>query len=321
MLLRTRRIASRESVFDNNILGVVPFAIEARYLRYWLETVDLAQLANPGPVPSLDDEALLDLAVPVPDTGAQQRIADFLDAETARIDAFIEKKQRMIETLRERFRAAIDLALGDPVFPRVRSHILCRFVRGLSTSQLELNNQGHGARYLRTSDLLEDIAFSKFDDRYCEHPPADAVWKQEGELALTIEGFVRPDGRSTIGVACWRGEGLLNNHAVLIRPRDTRVDPRFAQYAHATTRVAGLLQASAVGAIALSAGGALRDLEMPFPPIDVQRRIVSTLDDQRMHLDAIADRERRMIDLLRERRQALITAAVTGQLDVSRTAA
>jgi type I restriction enzyme S subunit len=65
MFLRTRRITTRASVFDNNVLAVVPRQVDSRYLRYWLETVDLAELANPGPVPSLNDEALADLTLPL----------------------------------------------------------------------------------------------------------------------------------------------------------------------------------------------------------------------------------------------------------------
>jgi type I restriction enzyme S subunit len=271
-------------------------------------------------IQNLDLGAFLSTRVSVPAQGQQREIADLLDAETARIDALIEKKQRMIDALRERFRTSIDVAVGGTSFLRVRSHVMCRFVRGLSTSQLELNNEGLGVRYLRTSDLLEDLTYSRFDDRYCEDPPPDAVWKSEGELALTIEGFVRPDGRSTIGVACWRGEGLLNNHAVVVRPKDDRVDARFAQYVHATTGVGDALRASAVGAIALSAGGALRDLVMPLPSIEIQRRVAAALDQEQSRVDATVALERRMIALLLERRQSLITAAVTGQLDVSKAA-
>ena len=58
LLGNARRIVSQPSVFDNNILGVVPQNIGSRYLHYWLTTVDAAQFAKPGPVPSMDGGAV-----------------------------------------------------------------------------------------------------------------------------------------------------------------------------------------------------------------------------------------------------------------------
>lgn len=317
-------VLATNATWNQAILGIEGRTgiADNRFIAYWLEHLarDLGALARSNTQDNLNAEQVGNLPFPAITVVQQREIADFLDVETTRIDALVAKKRRMIQVLRERLRASIDGAIDGSHSRRVRSHLVCRFVRGLSTSQVELNNEGLGVRYLRTSDLIEGLQFSKFDDRYCEHPPAEAVWKCEGELALTIEGFVRPDG-STIGVACWQGEGLLNNHAVVVRPRDERVDARFAQYAHATTDVADVLRASAVGAIALSAGTALRDLVMPLPPLQTQRHIADELDAERQRVDAIVGLEGRMIELLREHRQALITAAVTGQLDVARAAA
>ena len=55
---------------------------------------------------------------------------------------------------------------------------------------------------------------------------------------------------------------------------------------------------------------------LPVPPIAEQRRIVTYLDDQTKKIDTLVTESERLIDLSRERRTALITAAVTGQIDV-----
>ena len=113
MLLGSRRITTQRSVFDNNVLGVVPSKINARYLRYWLITVDLRPLANPGPVPSLDDDALLDLQVPISERARQREIADYLDAETARIDRLVTAERQRSELAAARLVSAIQaLVLG-----------------------------------------------------------------------------------------------------------------------------------------------------------------------------------------------------------------
>ena len=61
---------------------------------------------------------------------------------------------------------------------------------------------------------------------------------------------------------------------------------------------------------------AIRALPMPTPPIEEQRRIAEQLDEQTAKIDLLISESERFVELSRERRAALITAAVTGQSDV-----
>ena len=65
-----------------------------------------------------------------------------------------------------------------------------------------------------------------------------------------------------------------------------------------------------------STSSSSRASRSPFPPLDEQRRIVAYLDEQTAKIDALIAETERFIELARERRSALITAAVTGQIDV-----
>lgn len=188
----------------------------------------------------------------------------------------------------------------------VRSHLVCSFVRGHSTSQLELNNERKGTRYLRTSDLLDDLAFRKTDELYCQDLPPRPVMKDEREIVLTIEGFLRPGGRTTVGVPCWKGEGLLNNHVVKFESKSPILDTRFARYAHAIKSVGEVTVQYAVGAIAVSSGRALSEWAIPLPPLDEQRRIADFLDAETARIDALIAKKRRMIESLAERLTARI---------------
>lgn len=115
-----RRISTIPSVCDNNVLAVVPSTIEARYLRYWLSTVDLVEIANPGPVPSLDDDALKDLRVPITDRGRQSAIADHLDSVTQKLNSLTTQIRTQLLLLRERRQALITAAVtGDLEVPGV----------------------------------------------------------------------------------------------------------------------------------------------------------------------------------------------------------
>jgi type I restriction enzyme S subunit len=94
------------------------------------------------------------------------------------------------------------------------------------------------------------------------------------------------------------------------------VDKRFAEYAHSTPGVTDLLKASAVGAIAVGAGPALNEVAFSFPSLSAQRAIAAYLDAETSRIDDVITMESRMMALLHEHRQALITAAVTGEIDV-----
>jgi type I restriction enzyme S subunit len=168
---------------------------------------------------------------------------------------------------------------------------------------------------LRTSDLLDELAFAKFDERFCADPPENAVYKTEDEIVLTIEGFSRPDGRSTVGVPCWRGEGLLNNHVVKFEPKSDLLHKRFAEFAHAAEPVCALIASAAQGTIAVSAGHALREVSIPLPPIEQQRRIARFLDVETARIDTLIKRESQMIELLQERVTAAILSLVATGLN------
>lgn len=186
----------------------------------------------------------------------------------------------------------------------VAMHWLCRFVRGHATTELALNNVGVGTRYLRTSDLLPDLGYEQFDSKHTDILPDRAVFKASNEAVVTIEGFARSDGGSTVGVACWKGEGLLNNHVVKVVSASSEVLDRFAMYSMLRDDNLERIKVGARGAISLSAGHTLESLQMEVPPLDEQRRIADFLDDQVALLDqAIALRQQQMI-LLREQHES-----------------
>jgi type I restriction enzyme S subunit len=64
----------------------------------------------------------------------------------------------------------------------------------------------------------------------------------------------------------------------------------------------------------------IESIKVPIPPVAVQDRIVGVVRDSLTLLDQVAERTETQITLLQERRQALITAAVTGELDISNAA-
>jgi len=101
LLLNKRRILTRPSCIDNNIMGFMRRGCDLKWVYYWMCGLDLSQLVNPGAVPSVNEGQLRDITIPVPPPDEQRAIAAFLDSETARIDALIERIRASIDLLRE----------------------------------------------------------------------------------------------------------------------------------------------------------------------------------------------------------------------------
>jgi len=316
MFLRTRRITTRESVFDNNVLAVVPTAIESRYLRYWLETVDLREIANPGPVPSLDDAALSDLGIPVAAAKGQRIIADYLDAETAQIDALIKRRRHMIGLLDEAWRSELATMLDPSTGVRLK-HLLAA---PLAYGVLVPEHDETGVPMLRITDLrsgavnLETVARVPVRLSLEYRRTVVAV----GDLVVSVVG--------TLGRAIEVGadlEGCNLNRAlarVQLQPNVPRTLIRlwfesdlFADQARLATS-----GDSAQPTLGL---GDMKNFLVGLP-WNRSRWPAMTIDLEGRHtrLRKTADALGRQLELLYERRRALIIAAVTGELDVAKAA-
>lgn len=111
LLLNRRRLLARPSCLDNNMMGFMPAQCDPTWALYWLSGLDMGELANPGAVPSVNEGQMRDTAAAVPPEPEQRAIAAFLDRETARIDALVAKKERLIELLQEKRTALVSAAV------------------------------------------------------------------------------------------------------------------------------------------------------------------------------------------------------------------
>jgi type I restriction enzyme S subunit len=255
------------------------------------------------------------IPLPVPPPEEQRTIAAYLDRETARIDTLIEEQQRLIEMLRERRTAAIAARL-EALGGMTR-------LKHVSTVQTGVTLSGEGDPadpewpYLRVANV--QVGYVDLREIKTVRVPPDraaASMLQPGDVLMTEGGDIDKLGRG----ALWRGEVpnmLHQNHIFAVRPSDALdseflVDwldgpvarTYFRTTAKQTTNLAGTNKWT------------LGNLPVPVPPRDEQRRVVDALDEQTTKIDALIEETERFIELARERRGALITAAVTGQIDV-----
>lgn len=118
LLLNRRRILSQPSCLDNNMMGFAPGSCDPGWAFYWLCDLDLGELANPGAVPSVNEGQMRDTPVPVPPLSEQRAIARFLDREIARIDVLIGKKAQLIALLQEARRALLTRTVTKGLDPK-----------------------------------------------------------------------------------------------------------------------------------------------------------------------------------------------------------
>ncbi len=305
--------------------------IDERFLRYWLGSEPLRQMLN-GATMSVTrsqqrvrPEVLTKSWLRVPPIDEQRAVADYLDRETARIDALIEKKRRMIELLEERFWCSFvaRIVAADARLIPLRRALLAITDGPFGSSLTSTHYSRDGARVVR----LGNIGFAEFKDEDQAFIPISYYHTllkhrvRAGDLLIAGLG----DSRHHVGRACVAPD---------LGPAIVKADCYCGNIDHsrAECRFLALLLSSPIGAAAaaVAARGTTRsrinleiakEIAVPLPSLNEQRGVVAQVDADRRHTGALTQRLRHQVDLLQEHRQALITAAVAGELEIPGVAA
>jgi type I restriction enzyme S subunit len=299
------------------------------YIRYLLSSKPFldegeASMIGVAGQKRVPDECLRDLIVPVTDARRQRAIADYLDAETARIDALIEKKQRMVRLIDER-----DMSLlSTTLFPKKARFAPLGYFASLQSGLTIDGNRDPGhdwvtRPYLRVANV--QAGWLDLDDITEVVVPASLAKRcalRPGDVLMTEGGDLDKLGRGTI----WEAQlpdCLHQNHIFAVRTDPRRLDSRFLALLTGTSHARRYFESTGVRTTNLASTNSSKILGLPVPvlPLDEQARMVDTFQGAAQHTSVLCDRLRRQIDLLAEHRQALITAAVTGEIDVPGVAA
>ena len=279
-----------------------------------------------------------ELPLLLPPMSVQRQVAEFLDTETARLDALIEKTQRMGTLLEERFSQLVYSGITGWLRSRpghARRPTRIAWLSDLPSHwgepsvaanyEVQLGKMlnpdalygGEIFPYLRNQNVqwdrcdLEDLAEMAFS-------PEERLRLRlrTGDLLVCEGGYV---GRAAV----WQEEieDCLYQKAIhRVRPR-TQGNTRFLMYCLRAAAQQGVfvVEGNQSTIVHLTAEK-LRAHRFPFPPLDEQQRIVETLDNAKRQAGEAQETLSRRASLLVERRQALITAAVTGGLDIAEAA-
>lgn len=315
--------------------------VESRFLFYFFSSL-FRYMARDGSARTTVDSVrrwmLTDMPVALPPRSDQLRIVWYLDRETAQIDTLIAEQERLIELLRERREAVIIggvfglrsdsgsrrrlRSIGrhraiEPALNRMPSSwsverfraVLSRCDErnlGLVFPMLSLKSNGQVVPRSSLGDRQEPSKSSL--PRYLIARRGDLVvnpmWLIGGAIGVAeFDGAVSPDYR------VFRSSGVhvprYLHHLLRSRPyRD-----QYVLYTRAQTTFDRRVQQPD-----------LDNMPIPIPPISEQREISERIDRSLGKIDTLITETERFIELAKERRAALITAAVTGQIDVREVA-
>lgn len=298
--------------------------VDSRWLHYLVMSDRVVRWAvatsDGSKMPRTSWSALGEYRTPVPELRQQRAIADFLDAETARIDALIDKKRRLVGLLREQLASHIERAVWNGVHGTIPLMYLTPSHRQIMYGiVLPGPNVEDGVPIIKggnvASGKLEPSQLAKttrdIEANYVRSRVAG------GDVLYAIRGGI---GDVAIASPSIAGANITQDVA-RVAPR-VDVDPRWIHYAleSATTRADAL--GRVVGATVKGINiWDLKRVRVPdVDPAGMQSR-ADELSKIERSINEIQQRLDRQIELLTEHRQALITAAVTGQLEIPGAAA
>ncbi len=282
--------------------------------------------------PAINASELVAIPVPLPPLAEQGQIAAFLDRETAKIDALVAQQQRLMALLKEKRQAVISHAvtrglnpkaplkpsgiewLGDVPAHWVTPALYVRYSSELGKMLDSAKITGkHLIPYMRNVDV--QWGSINFDDLPCMDIHEDEYERyvvKQGDLLVCEGGEV---GRAAIVPPV---SGIFGFQKALHRLRalDQSEDPRFMYFTLLWAADTGIFDQSGSSTIAHLTGEQLRKYRFPKPPHLEQKAIAEHLEAESAKLNTLTTEAQRAIDLLQERRTALISAAVTGQIDV-----
>lgn len=304
---------------STEVHAIRPRDVDPRYLAYFLRSLPVLtegheSLRGVGNLRRVTTEWVEALQVPVVDAVEQAGIADYLDRETARIDALIEKQRVLLVGFAARRIAVIRHAVRDSnPWPSVAIRRLFYMRPGSAFPYEYQGVQGDEISFYKVK------ALGSADDRGVLSAPEDTISR---ETATLLRASVFPEGTlvmAKIGAALLLGRvrtvpgpSAIDNNMLALTPTDA-VDPRYGFYSLQGLSLDALVQPGAVPSLNERA---MRQTKIPLPPLTEQREIADCLDRETTRIDTLIAKAERFIELAQERRAALITAAVTGQLQI-----
>lgn len=315
---------------------------EPRFVYWWTQStmyrdqVRVACAGTSSSMQNLDQDSFRSFEIPRVARPEQEHIANFLDEQTARIDALIAEKERLANVLVTIKRDAIDAAvLGDGTGcsgqPLKGLEVLGAIPDGWTSSRMKFELKyvtsgsrgwaehyaNDGALFVRIGNLTRDSIDLDLSDvqRVALPDAAEGVRARvrQGDLLISITAYLGSVAVAPVNIE----EAYVSQHVSLARPNCIRALPKWLGYVVLSSigRTFFDLQAYGGTKVQLSLED-IRELPVPLPPTEVQRERIDLLEARLRRWDELAMHVHEHIARLREYRSSLVSAAVTGQLQL-----
>ena len=280
----------------------------------------------------LEHEALRTVPIMLPDRETQKAIADFLDRETDRIDQLIEKKSCLDELVQKKRCTLISLAVSgrlgsQKVMPSssrwfdllpadwslMKLNWLARRIGDGLHSTPQYDDDGdyffiNGNNLLRDAVIIKDGTRKVGEEEYKKH----YISLDESTLLLSING--------TIGnVGLYNGEPVILGKSAAYVKCSKNIRREYLSLVMQSEQIQNYFSFEVTGTTIYNLSlASIRNLPVPLPPtLEQQNKIVKDTNQKLSILDDLTHKNAVSIDRLGEFRTALITAAVTGQIDLA----
>jgi type I restriction enzyme S subunit len=348
-------VTERSVAINQDVKGLIPTPerINSLYFVYLVHGNQVPLLARwrqqGATVESLDFEALKASRVLLPTIAEQQLIVDFLDRETAKLDTLLEKKRALIEKLKEKRAALISRTVtrglppdaaragGFDPHPRLKpsgvewlgdvpehwevTRLKNVITGGLANGIFKTNEYfGSGTRLINVYDayrkefLVNEESLERVETTSAE---LNAYRAQHGDIffvrsSLKVEGVGR-------AVCCLMPteDMVFECHLVRARPRSEQITAVFLiTFLNSCFGLHWLISQANTVTMATLGQTKIMDLPLLLPPVVEQRAIADYVERETAKIDRMVEKVEEAIARLQEYRTALITAAVTGKIDV-----
>ena len=308
----TRYVAhySEGKIWVNNHMHVLRprEGVNARFLTYALNCVRYSEYLSGAIIPKLTQSQMMSIHVPFPGIEIQDAIATYLENETAKIDHLIAKQRELIDLLHLRNEARWHAAFTGftPVKTRPLKRLLVKLRRPVLEGSGVVTAFRDGEVTLRSNRREEGFTFSETETGYQGIAVGDLVFHG-------LDGFA-----GAVGISDSNGQSTPVYHAC--RLHDDEDNLRFIAYLLRYLGHSGFLATQAPSvrqrAVDFRNWQTFGQIPLSLPDPDEQQRIVAELDKNAAEFLNTKTTIEKAIELLQERRSALITAAVTGQIEV-----
>ncbi|MBT4890121.1 MAG: hypothetical protein HON65_11280 [Rhodospirillales bacterium] len=320
LFLNRRRILSRDTAIDNNMMAAMPHSIDNIYLYHTLNNIDFADFAQDGAVPSINQSQMENIQALLPPLPEQEKIAEILTS----VDDVIEKSQAQIDKLQDLKKATMNQLLTrginhtefkDSPLGKIPkgwtveklSDISARITKGATPTTYGFDWQTSGIVFLKSESVKKD-AFSFAGAKFISQEAHDAMERSKivgGDILISITGY--------IGSACiypyMHPEANINQHIARVRVKTQNKSRYVMHFLNTERQLREFLSIQTGQAYPQLSLKQIQDTVIAFPKPDELEKIVNTIDSMGRNIEE----KQRKLEHTKALKKSLMQDLLTGK--------